>query len=195
MRIGRNKWFNGLLGALSALALAAAFSLPAAASDFKGTVRLTVAADYTKSMDLSTARDRLDKVFEQLFTTGTGSSQANVLWHDERTLTDGSNENLDLSGVLMDSFGDSVALVKVKGLIIKNQSTTQTLSVGGAASAQFSTWVGAVTDIVKVPPGGVLCLFNPAGYTVTNTTADLLKILNSAGASCIYDIIIIGNGA
>jgi hypothetical protein len=37
-----------------------------------------------------------------------------------------------------------------------------------------------------------LCLVNPAGYAVTSIL-DLLKIANSAGAVCTYDIVIIGN--
>jgi hypothetical protein len=178
---------------LAILALALLVGPPAQAGTLAGRVELGVTANYTKTTGLTTSRDRLEKTFEQLFSSGTGSGQANVLWHGERTLADGASENLDLAGILTDAFGDTVTLAKCKGLIIANKSTTQTISVGGAAATQFVAWVGSATDYVKVAPGGVLALFNPGGYTVTAASADLLKIANSAGAAAIYDIIIIGS--
>jgi hypothetical protein len=48
--------------------------------------------------------------------------------------------------------------------------------------------------VVKVPAGGMLLLYAPdaTGFAVTAATADQLKITNSAGASCDYDIVIVG---
>jgi hypothetical protein len=47
---------------------------------------------------------------------------------------------------------------------------------------------------MKVPPGGLLLLTAPDvnGFAVAAGATDSLKIANSAGASCDYDIILIG---
>ena len=190
------KFFTLIVGLALCLALVVgAFGSAQAATTLNARVQLNVTANHTKTSGLVTGKDRLEKVFEQLFTSGTGSGMADTLFHDERTLTDGSSEDLDIVGTLTDLFKDTVNLIKVKALIIKNTSTTQTLSVGGASATQFLSWVGSATDLVKIPPGGVMALYNPAGYTAAGGTADKLKILNSAGAACIYDIIIIGSSS
>lgn len=158
-------------------------------------IRLAITATYIKDLDLGDARDPLAVTLEQAFAPGTGSGLADLMFRDTRELADGASENLDLSGGLTSAFGASLLFAKIKALIIKNKSAAQILSVGGAASLGFVSWVGDATDVVKVPAGGFLCLVNPAGYAVAAGTADLLKILNSAGAVCEYDIIIIGSSA
>jgi hypothetical protein len=158
-------------------------------------LRLLVRGNLTKSLDLTTPVDALNKTFEQSLISGTGSGQADQQFHDERTLGDGANESLDLAGSLGDAFGTTLTFAKIKALVIVNKDTTRTLSVGGAASNAWSAWLGDATDIIKVPPGGVLAWFNPDGVAVTAGTGDLLKIANAAGGSTIYDIIVIGTSA
>lgn len=168
----------------------------AQADTLNSTVSVTVQAISAKTGTLSNPRDVLTKSIQKSLTNGTGSNQADKIFRDQRTLADGANESLDLAGVLTDPFGSTLTFAKVKAVIIENLSTTQTLTVGGAASNQFINWVGTATDTIKIPPGGVFAICAPlAGYAVTAGTGDLLKILNSAGASCIYNVIIIGTSA
>jgi hypothetical protein len=155
-------------------------------------VRLLVSGTYTKDLDLADPKDTLNKTIEQAFTTGTGAEQANIMFHDIRSLGDGATEDLDLFGGLTNAFGVTLNFAKLKAMVIKNLSTTQTLSIGGAAATQLSNWVANVSDIVVLPPESFLCLCNPAGYAVTSIL-DLLKIANSAGAAGSYEIILIGN--
>lgn len=164
------------------------------ADSLNALIRLLISATYVKDMDLADPRDALALTLEQSFTTGTGSGQANLIFHDQRQLADGVSEDLDLYGGLTNAFGVALNFAKIKAMVIKNLSTTQTLSVGGAAATQFSNWVANVNDVVVLPPGSFLCLVNLAGYAVTSIL-DLLKIANSAGAVCDYEIILIGNGA
>lgn len=188
---------NGIFKIFGLLAVAAFLLLPlvsAQAETFSGRVQINVTGTYSKAGDLSTAKDRLEKAFEQLFTNGTGSGQANKQFHDARSLEAGANESLDLAGGLTDTFGNSLTFTKIKFLLIANTSTTQTLSVGGGGVNSFINWVADATDIVKIGPGATAVLIcDPAGVTVTADTGDLLKILNNAGAACIYDIVIFGN--
>jgi len=162
------------------------------ADSLNALIRLAIMATKIKDLDLADPRDSLSNTLEQAFTTGTGSGQANILFHDIRSLGDGATEDLDLYGGLTDAFGVTLNFVKIKAIIIKNLSATQTISVGGAAATQFSNWVADVSDIVVLPPESFLCLVNPAGYAVTSIL-DLLKIANSAGAAGSYEIILIGN--
>ncbi|TSA12010.1 MAG: hypothetical protein D4R73_02955 [Deltaproteobacteria bacterium] len=159
-------------------------------------VKLLLKGHQVKDQALADPRKDFELDWEQQFSPGTGAGLVDKEFDDERTLADGASENLDLSGGLTDSYGASIILAKVKILAIKNKSTTQTLSVGGAASLGFVGWVGDPTDIIKVGPASfALLICNPAGVAVTAGTGDLLKILNSAGAACIYDIFIAGSSA
>jgi hypothetical protein len=67
--------------------------------------------------------------------------------------------------------------------------------VGGAASNAWLGWVGDVTDVVKVKPGGSFVWIAPDvnGGAVVAATGDFLKVANSSsGTSITYDVIIIG---
>jgi len=159
-------------------------------------VKLLLKGRQIKSQDLEDTPKSFELDWEQSFGPGTGAGLVDKQYDDERTLGDGASENLDLSGSLVDTFGVVILFAKIKVLAIKNKSTTQTLSVGGAASLGFIAWVGDPTDIVKIGPGAMaLLICDPAGVAVTAATADLLKIANSAGATCIYDIFIAGSSA
>lgn len=156
-------------------------------------IRLLVSSTYIKDLDLRDPKDVLSKTYEQEFASGTGSGKANLQFVDSRELADGASESLDLAGSLLDAFGATLTFVKIKVLLIKNLSTTQTLSIGGAASTAWSAWLGDPTDVVKIGPGAMaLLVCDPVGVAVGAGSTDLLKIANSAGAVCDYDIVIIG---
>lgn len=156
-------------------------------------VKLLIKGRQVKSLALEDIKKDFEQDWEQSFGSGTGAGNADKEFDDERTLGDAASESLDLAGGLTDAFGAVITLAKVKVLAIKNKSATQTLSVGGAASNGFIGWVGDPTDIVKVGPGAfALLICDPAGVAVTAGTGDLLKIANSAGATCAYDIIVVG---
>lgn len=160
------------------------------------TVRLGTSLAITagKSSDLTTVQDSGDIKHTKELTFGSSSGQANKAWHDQRTLS-ATSEELDLSGSLTDSFGDTVTLSKVKMLMIENKATTSghNLVVGGAASNGFATIFGDSSDEIIIPPGGILLLTSPVdGFTVTGGTGDLLKI-DSGANNITYNIAIIGN--
>ncbi len=157
---------------------------------------LKLGALLTNPLDLSTTRDPVNQDWSDALAEGTGSDQADVLWHDTRTLA-GTSEDLDLAASLTDAFGTSVTFVNVKLIAIRNNSTTTTesLAIGGAAATQFINWVGDATDIVNLGPSGIFLLWDPIdGYPVTAGTGDLLKI-DSGADTFSYDIIIVGTSA
>jgi hypothetical protein len=157
------------------------------------TLRLVIAATLSSALDLASGHSDLayDKLLSVL-ANGVGSNQANQIWSDTRTLISAGNETLDLNASLVNAFGESVTFTKIKVMVIVNKGTTD-LTIGNAAANQWATWLGAVAHTITVPAGGALVLTNPgAGFAVTAATGDQLKITNAAGASCDYDIILMG---
>jgi hypothetical protein len=131
------------------------------------------------------------------FTDGGGANQVSKAWQSVgRSLAASTAENLDLSGTLADDFGTAVVFAEVKGIFVFAWATNGgNIQVGGHATAAFSTIFGDATDILILQPGGFFLLGTPsaAGYIVTATTADLLKVENMDGAAAgKYDIFIFG---
>jgi hypothetical protein len=162
-------------------------------------VNVQLDALLTSALDLSTVSSPLSIGQHYPLTSGTGANQADKVWSDTRTLAASGTENLDLAGVLVDAFGATLTFVKVKVILVRAATAnTNDVLVGGHASAAFVNWVSDATDVIVVKPGGLFLLVAPnaAGYGVTATTADLLKVTNSSGTTGVtYDIAILGTSA
>lgn len=130
----------------------------------------------------------------QEFTTGSGANQANHAFADERTLAASTSENLDLYGGLTDGLGQTINFANIKAILIKaDAGNGGNIVVGAAASNPFLAGLAGTTPSFAIPPGGVFQISNPAGWTVTDSSNDQLKIANSdSGASGKYSIFIIG---
>lgn len=128
-------------------------------------------------------------------TNGSATNQAQKVWVSQRTLTASSTENLDLAGVLTDSFGTTLTFATVKAIYVKAAAgNTNNVVVGGAGSNTFVGVFSDATDKIAVKPGGAFMWFAPGtGATVTAGTGDILLVANSAGSTSVtYDIAIIG---
>lgn len=158
-----------------------------------------VQISYTGSRQLEQQASGIDTSFPIFLRDGAGATAnaASVMWSDRRTLASGASESLDLNGTaLIDGLGAAVALARIKGIIIRAAvGNTTDLTIGNVANG-ISTIFGAATQTLVLQPGELLIKMTPsaAGYLVTAGTADLLRIVNAAGASATYDIIIIGSG-
>jgi len=130
---------------------------------------------------------------------GTIAGKADKLFTDTRTVALSSSEDIDLSGSLLDGFGNSVVFVKIKGLyIFAHADNTNNVVVG--AKGPTTGWVGffaANTNSISLKPGYFFCLGGSGtGYSVTNTTDDIILVTNSgAGTGVTYDIAIVGTSA
>jgi hypothetical protein len=160
---------------------------------------LQLVATLTDALDLSTVRDPLDYTFRDSLASGTGADQADMLWHDTRTLSASADEDLDLAGVLVNGLGDTQTFARVKGLIIAAASgNTNNCNVTSDGSAGVPGLFLALGDGIVVRPGGLFAWYAPdaTGAVVTATTGDLLNVANSgAGTSVTYSVIIIGASA
>jgi hypothetical protein len=130
---------------------------------------------------------------------GTGAGKADKLFSDQRTLAASGSESLDLAGVLSDPFGATLTFGHVKWIYIKAAAAnTNDVCIGGAASNTFVGPFADATDKVCVKPGGVaiFAAASGAGWAVTASTGDLLKVANSGGTTGVtYDVIIAGTAA
>lgn len=164
-------------------------------------VRVAVDANQTAPQDLGSAAAAAAKNWTVSFADGVAAGQANRVWADTRTIAASGTDDIDLSGALLDAFGAADVFVKVKTIVVTAAAgNTNNVVVGGAASAQFGSIFGDVTDKVVVRPGGVFALSVGSGdlngYAVTATTADILRVANSgAGTSVTYDILVIGTAS
>lgn len=140
----------------------------------------TVGADTTNSGSFN---------FTSSLANGTGEGKCSVFYVDEITIAAGATVNLDLAGSLTDVFGASIAFTKVRLIYIELTSSTgstgSSISVGGHASAAFSSFFGDATDKIKIRLGGCMQLscVDSTAYPVTATTADTLKIVNNDGSN------------
>jgi len=163
-------------------------------TNLKASIKVAIVAAFSSSLDLSTPEDQLTYSKNTALANGTSAAQADLIFHDQRSLADSATEELDLSGSLFDAFGNLLAFATIKAIFVVNTSSEQTLTIGGAAANAFAAIFGDATDTLKVPPGGALCLTAPgSGFPVTAASADLLKFANGAeGSALVYKIVLIG---
>lgn len=160
---------------------------------FNGFVKVTVNSNLVINDTLRDLLDAFERSVQANFANGNGLNQASNIYTARRTLATGANENLDLSGVLTNPFGVSIALTKLKALILSAASgNTTNLTVTRPASG--APFLLASGDGFVLTPGGIFVLVDPsaAGIAVTAGTGDLINVANAAGASATYDAYIIG---
>lgn len=164
------------------------------------TTKITTRINATQESTNDFGTPNFPMAFNEVVTlaNGTSSSQADLIFSDQRTLTASSTEDLDLAGGLTDAFGNSLTFVKIKAILIKAASgNTNNVEVTPAAANGFTGPFADASDQLDIPPGGLVLLTAPvSGWTVTASTGDLLTITNSgAGTSVTYDVIIVGTSA
>ena len=168
------------------------------ATTLKATVTASVKAVYKNVLDLGTPTDAFEELVKIELANGTGADSADLMFHDQRTLTASATEDLDLAGVLASPFGATLTFVEVRAILIKAAAAnTNNVNVTRPASNGVPLFLAA-GDGVPVPPGGVFLWSCPADgkVAVTAGTGDLLTITNSAGSTSVtYDVVIIGSSA
>lgn len=169
------------------------------------TVAASIAATLTEAAptsDLGASAGGFAKgaiTHSESITDGTGAGEADLLFSDQRTVTDGNTEDLDLSGVLTDAFGATISAVRIKAIAIRAaEANTTDLTIGADATAPWVGLLNAAGTITLRPGMSIVAIADGAdatGMAVTATTADILQVANGAGADATYDIIVIGASA
>jgi hypothetical protein len=138
----------------------------------------------------------------ETFATGTAASQMDLTYRARRTISLSSSLSLDLAGVLTDRFGNVLTFARVKLIAIYNRAAIASgfvLGIGaGSACLASGTLFANTSDILNLRPQGLFLYTAPdaTGLVVTATTADILKIDNSANGTAVdVDIMICGASA
>jgi hypothetical protein len=165
-------------------------------SSLKATLKASVTGTFAGSNDLGNPVQTFAELFELAITDGTGADQATSIFSDERTLGASGTENLDLSGVLSNALGATIAFSAIKAiLIVADAANTNNVVVGGAGSNAFVGPFADATDKIVLGPGDVFMISrrSAAGMAVVAATGDILLVANSgAGTALTYKIIVIG---
>jgi hypothetical protein len=149
---------------------------------------------------LGNVADSSQLSFHHAFANGTDTDQADKVWHDERTLAAGANEDLVLPNLPLSLFDNSlaIALANVKAILLLNTATDdgEDLAVGGATSHEWQGPFAAAGDKLVVPADSCLLLLNKkSGWTVAAGSADKLRIANAGSGDITYRIAILGTSA
>jgi hypothetical protein len=128
------------------------------------------------------------------FTPGTGAGQMDTWYDGTRTLASNTNESLDLTGTaLLDPFGVAIAFGHINLIAIRASAANTTDLTVGNGTNPFVGPFGAGTHTLILKPGDLAMFVRPTtGYVVTNSTADILKVVNATGAAASYDLLLGG---
>jgi hypothetical protein len=139
--------------------------------------------------------------FSNSYSNGTGAGKAQKLFVDQVTIAGASTQSYDLSGSLTDPLGATVTFSNVKGIYVQHTTSTATglLQVYGnftqASPGTTQPLVGSSAKI-NVKPMGCLLLTTgttiAAGYTVTNSSADVITLDNQDAASVVVKVAVFG---
>jgi len=146
------------------------------------------------NVTLGTVVDNIALDYTANFGPGTGAGLANVIYRATLTLAASATVDLDLSGSLVDGLGATVALTKLKAILVHAAAANTNNVVVGGVNTTVPIFAD-VSDKIAIKPGGTLVLTDPSagGITIANSSADLFTITNSAGTTGVtYDLILIG---
>jgi hypothetical protein len=155
---------------------------------------------FQDAIDLSTVSDSSNLQYKKSLADGTLSNQADKVWHDQRTLSAGANDDLDLNALVNTLFGSTITinLARVKALLVINEATAagEDLVLGAAASNPFLGPLGGAAHTLRCEADSCILLVNRVdGWPCTNGSADVLRINNAGAAANTYKIAIIGTSA
>lgn len=188
---------NRLLVALAGLLLVAGVTF--ATTTLTATAIFGVSGTHVNDLDLGNDPSYSFKGGKTIsFANGTGASQADMVFADQRTIAASTTEDLDVAGgALVDAFGNTFTIAELKVLMVcAAAANTNNVVLGGDANSV--PFFGDATDIVSIKPGGCFQLADPSagGYAVTAATGDIIQVANSgAGTTVTYDIIIAGSSS
>lgn len=162
---------------------------------------MTISLTSTASLrgTLTTARDGGNALFDvheglaKRIANGTGLDQANAFYVDDFSIAASGSLDIDLAGSLTDAHGNPLVFTAVKEILLVADAANVNDVVLGNGSAPFVGPFSAGTVTVSVAPGNRFNATNysAAGWPVTATTADIIKLANSGAGSAVTGTIVI----
>jgi hypothetical protein len=179
------------LRSLAAAAAILCFALvPVALASIDGTISIGCQLNDRRTVGLNANTNiPVNATPSITYSNGAGANQANQFYQATRTFS-GTTDAITVDATNKDSYGTTLAMVRVKAIFIQNTSTHNQTFFGGS-----NALVGPLgaTSTVTLPPGGFACFATPdaTGWTVTASTAD---VINATGTNAdTYNIVILGS--
>ena len=158
---------------------------------FQARNAVSINAHLTGPQDLGNSKSSLAQSFRVVLGDGTGTDQADLMFADAGSISDGGQVDIDLTSIT-DAFGQALGAVHITEiLIVSDAANTTDVTVGGSG-ADYS----GIPDQV-LSPGGLAYHANPKGGlgAVANGSSDIIRLDNAAGAVANYNIYISGRSA
>jgi len=166
------------------IVLISVFIATTAFGSVTGSLEIRAKSDNTVSSGMSTAQDRVNIQFLVSYTNGTGTTEIDTIWNDQRSLASSASEILTLDdGSLTDPLGQVASFTTIRAVAFQNTSTTETLTI----TTGLMNDVAATTYIVV--PGG---FFAFSGEYSISALSNTITVSNSTGATSLYNIWLVG---
>jgi len=166
------------------------------ASSLATNIELRVSATLSGTVGLATASVPLSITKQIALTNGVGASQADQIYTNTYAIATAGTQSIDVKASLLDALGAAFTPAKLKAIYIYSQpaNTTVLTLFGDAASVPILNTAATTSTLL---PGGVFLVVQPplAGIAVTAATADIIKIVNAAGATANVDVILVGTSS
>ena len=152
---------------------------------------------FKETLDLSIVSDAAKLEFSGSVSDGTAADQCDKLWHDERTVAGGANDDLDLTALVTNLFGTNVtiALAKLKWLLIVNKSTTagDKLRLDSSVTSGFTGVFGdSATSKLEIGADSPLLVGRRKDGWTVDATHKVLRVHNPGGTAITYRIALAG---
>jgi hypothetical protein len=191
----RNRFLVGLMALIATVGLLFHQGDVGAAS-LATNVQVTMTGNLNGVVGLSTASVPLAIAKQIPLTNGVGANQADSIYTATYAIATGATQSIDVKGSLLDALGTAFTPAKLKTIYIYSRTgnTTNLTLFGDAAHVPI---LGTVATTMQLLPGGLFLLVQPplAGIAVTAGTADIIKIVNAAGATANVDVILVGTSS
>lgn len=172
------------------------------ADDISGNIKIAATMTHLGSVTASTLTETLSDPWLWAGTTariGTNGAATGLtrIYASETAIAASGTNALDLYGTLLDSFGATVNLSKVKLMFVSfsNSMASASVTLAPGVAAGFTNWNDGATAGVKISAGGAFFLAAPnaTGYPVSNTACDALQLVNNSTNAGSVKVIIAGD--
>lgn len=131
------------------------------------------------------------------FTLSDAIASTVAVWYETRELAATGTQDYDLAGTLADGFGDTITMAKLKYVVLYRTANADASPAGSSVTLSDapSNGVepftgGAEADGVD----GVIVLGSSVGRTITNGSADTVRVTNNDGTNkSTYTIAFVGS--
>lgn len=160
-----------------------------------GKIGIDLQLKYTKTADLAVPLQDLIMSPAWKIASGVIADAGDLLFADQRTITAGNDDDLDLAGSLLDAMGSAFTPAKLKAIVVEVVSGG-TLTFKRHATAGVPVFAAANDALAGFAAGDLIVLTHRAlaGWAVTGTTADLLSFA-AVTADVVYRVVLVGTSS